>query len=111
MRKMLLCFVLPLLAALAHAAEPVAIDATTLHKKVMCGYQGWFRCVGDESGEGWRHWSRNGRRVTADSLTIEMWPDLSEYSAEEKYPVPGFTYPDGKAAELFSSVHAKTVER
>jgi len=20
------------------------VDATTLHKKVLCGYQGWFRC-------------------------------------------------------------------
>ena len=23
------------------------VDATTLHKKVLCGYQGWFRCPGD----------------------------------------------------------------
>lgn len=99
---------LPLFAA---DSVPAVIDATTLHKKVLCGYQGWFRCAGDEAGEGWRHWSRNSQRFTADSLTVEMWPDMSEYTAEEKFAVPGFTYPNGTAAELFSSVHGKTVER
>ena len=95
----------------ARSADPPAIDATTLHKKVLCGYQGWFRCPGDEAGNGWRHWSRNSRRLTAESLTFEMWPDMKEYTAEEKFAVPGFKYPDDKPAELFSSVHAKTVER
>jgi hypothetical protein len=87
------------------------IDAKTLHHKVLCGYQGWFRCPGDPANEGWRHWSRNGTSLTAKSLTFEMWPDLTEFSDEEKYPAPGFTYPDGKPAHLFSSAHAKTVER
>ena len=27
--------------------SPPAVDATTLHKKVLCGYQGWFRAGGD----------------------------------------------------------------
>src|SRR5436853_987091 len=40
-----------------------------------------------------------------------MWPDLSEHTDEEKYPAPGFTYPDGKPAALFSSANPKTVER
>ncbi len=97
------------MGATLSAADP--IDATTLHKKVLCGYQGWFRCAGDEAGEGWRHWSRNSRRLTTDSLTFEMWPDMGEYTAAEKFAAPGFAYPDGKAAELFSSVHVKTVER
>ena len=35
------------------------VDATTLHGKVLCGYQGWFRCPGDETEEGWVHWSRD----------------------------------------------------
>jgi hypothetical protein len=87
------------------------VDASTLHHKVMCGYQGWFRCPGDSAGQGWKHWSRNSRRISADTLTFEMWPDLSEYSDEEKFPAAGFTYPDGKPAQLFSSVHPKTVER
>jgi hypothetical protein len=90
---------------------PAVIDASTLRHKVLCGYQGWFRCPGDPAGEGWRHWSRNSARLTPRSLTFEMWPDLSEHAADEKYPAPGFTHPDGKPAHLFSSAHPKTVER
>ncbi len=97
--------------------EPVApvkrlvIDATSLRHKVLCGYQGWFRCPGDPANEGWQHWSRNAKKMTPDTLTFEMWPDTSEYSAEELYPAPGFTSPDGKPARLFSSAHPKTVDR
>jgi hypothetical protein len=40
-----------------------------------------------------------------------MWPDMSEYAAEERFPAPGFTYPDGRPASLFSSDHEKTVLR
>jgi hypothetical protein len=92
-------------------AAPAVIDAGTLRHKVLCGYQGWFRCPGDPAGEGWRHWSRNPAKLTPDSLTFEMWPDVSEYAADEKYAAPGFTHPDGKPAHLFSSAHPRTVER
>ncbi len=97
-------------SALAEA-EPHPVDATTLRHKVLCGYQGWFRCPGDGTGDGWKHWSRDRRRIARDTLTFEMWPDLSEYGDDEKYPVPGFTHPDGSQAFLFSSAHPKTVER
>jgi hypothetical protein len=101
-----------LLAFGAPAAEkPPAIDATTLHHKVLCGYQGWFRCPGDPAEEGWIHWSRDRRKITPESLTFEMWPDMNELGDDEKYPAPGFTYPNGKPASLFSSANAKTVER
>src|SRR5260370_870306 len=40
-----------------------------------------------------------------------MWPDLSEFSPEEKYPAPGFRHRDGQPAFLFSSADARTVER
>lgn len=86
-------------------------DATTLHRKVMCGYQGWFRCPGDGADEGWRHWSRNTRRIAPDTLTVEMWPDLSDHLPEEKFAAPGFTYPDDSPAQLFSSHHPQTVAR
>lgn len=92
-------------------AKPPAIDATTLRHKVLCGYQGWFRCPGDDLNRGWRHWSRNAKKLTPDTLTVEMWPDTSELTDEEKYPAPGFSLPDGKPAHLFSSTHPKTVER
>ena len=69
-------------------AKREAIDASTLHHKVVCGYQGWFRCSGDTARQGWRHWSRNAKRIGPDTLTFEMWPDLTEYNDDEKYPAP-----------------------
>lgn len=88
-----------------------AIDFTTLDRKTMCGYQGWFRTPGDGTGDGWRHWSRNGRRITPQSLTFEMWPDMSEYSDDEQHVAGDFTYENGSPAHLFSSANAKTVDR
>jgi hypothetical protein len=91
--------------------QPQEVDASSLRRKVLCGYQGWFRCPGDPAGEGWRHWSRNSRRITPRDLTVEMWPDLSEATAEESYPAPDFTHPDGSQASLFSSAQPRTVRR
>lgn len=99
------------IVAADEAAPTPVVDNTTLRQKVLCGYQGWFRCPGDAAREGWRHWSRDSKRIAPDTLTFEMWPDLSEYDDDEKYLAPGFTYPDGKPAQLFSSANAKTVER
>ena len=97
---------------IAIADEPMAaIDTTTMHHKVMCGYQGWFRCPGDAAQQGWRHWSRDGRIINSKTVTVEMWPDMTEFDADEKYPAPGFTDADGQVAQLFSSAHPKTVER
>lgn len=87
------------------------IDATSLQRKVLTGYQGWFRCPNDAAQTGWRHWSRDARRIGPETLTFEMWPDLSEFDDDEKYPAPGFAHEDGTAASLFSSTHPKTVER
>lgn len=95
----------------AQAHMPDHVDTETLHGKVLCGYQGWFRCPGDGTTGGWRHWSRSSSRIGPDTLTFEMWPDMSEYPAREQYPAPGFTYPDGSQAYLFSSANAHTVQR
>src|SRR5262249_10777934 len=101
--------------ASAGAARPAppgkAVDPSSLRHKVLCGYQGWFRCPGDPAGGGWLHWSRHPARIAPGTVTFEMWPDLSEYSDDEKYPAPGFSCPDGKQAHLFSSAHPRTVER
>jgi len=101
-----------LAAATTHcAAADVTVDATTLRHKVMAGYQGWFRCPGDTANEGWKHWSRNRQRVAPDTLTFEMWPDLTEFGGDEKFAAPGFTHADGSPAYLYSSAHPKTVRR
>ena len=83
------------------------VDAATLTGKVICGYQGWFRAAGDPSGAGWVHYVHGD----FNDLTVEMWPDMLEYGADEKYPVPGWTHADGKQATLFSSANKRTVLR
>jgi len=85
-----------------------SVDTTTLHKKVLCGYQGWFRCPGDGGGK-WIHWSRSASTIAPDTLTFEMWPEMAEYT--NQYPAPGFTYPDGSQAYLFSSQDKQVVDR
>lgn len=102
------CVCLLALCSVAHAAP---IDASTVRGKVMCGYQGWFRCPGDAADMGWVHWSRDGARIAPETLTFEMWPDVSEYPADALCPAPGFTHPDGSQALLFSSDHAGVVLR
>ncbi|MFN3408894.1 MAG: glycoside hydrolase family 71/99-like protein [Limisphaerales bacterium] len=86
------------------------VDATTLHRKVLCGYQGWFRAPGD-GGSQWIHWSRDPRQITTSTVTFEMWPDLTEYGPDERYPAGDFTHPDGSPAHLFSSQNSHTVHR
>src|SRR5947208_957785 len=88
-----------------HAAGDV--DPSTLDNKVLIGYQGWFTCPSDGSDR-WTHWSRG--TPTAESLTVELYPDLSELDPDERCEVPGMTIGD-QPAYLFSSRNAKTVSR
>ncbi len=83
------------------------VDVNSLHRKVLAGYQGWFRCPGDGANQ-WIHWSRSSSSITPSSLTFEMWPEMTEYT--NKYAAPGFTYPGGAQAHLFSSQDGQTVD-
>ncbi len=85
------------------------VAPSTLHGKIMCGYQGWFNCSGDGAGRGWVHWGRNNK-FEPGFCTVDWWPDMSEYDADEKYPT-GFNYADGSTAYVFSSHNEKTVLR
>ena len=105
---------MPWLACLALLAAPAfaqAPAASALRGKVMCGYQGWFRCPGDPGNKGWLHWSRDPARVAPDTLTFDMWPDVSEYGPGETCPAEGFTHPDGTQARLFTADNPATVLR
>jgi len=86
-------------------------DPSTLRGKVMTGYQGWFNCEGDGANLGWTHWGTNyGRRFGPGNLTVDLWPDVSEYDDDELYVTP-FFHADGKPAKVFSSHNRKTVIR
>jgi len=85
------------------------VDCSTLTGKVMCGYQGWHAAEGDGCGRGWYHWTgRNGFKP--GSTNVDLWPDVSELSPEERYAT-AFKTADGKVAEVYSAFNAKTVIR
>ena len=113
--KLLLTLILGLSASLPLHAEPTTptnvVDASSLRGKVMCGYQGWFRCPGDRAGQGWVHWSRDSQKITPETLTFEMWPDTTDFPAAELFAAPGFTNEDGSPACLYSADQTNTVLR
>jgi hypothetical protein len=94
----------------AAAAAPADVDPTTLDRKMLFGYQGWFLSPGDGSPvNGWTHWFRDDA-PTAANLTVDLWPDTSELGADELHATD-LTYADGSAAQLYSAYDATTVAR
>jgi hypothetical protein len=89
-------------------AAPTA-DATTLDRKLLFGYQGWFGCPGDGSLlDRWQHWFRTGPAGAA-ALRVDMWPDLSELPEGERCQTP-LTMPDGRTAQLYSAYRPAAVD-
>jgi hypothetical protein len=84
------------------------IKAGGLAGKVMCGYQGWFRVPDDGSNNGWFHYS-SGRSFEPGRCNIDLWPDVRELPAADRFPTP-FKFADGTTAEVFSSVRPATVD-
>src|SRR5262245_53055477 len=77
--------------------------------KVMCGYQGWFTAPGDGSGKGWSHYDKGGE-FRPGVCSIDLWPDVTELDADERFATP-FRHADGSVAHVFSSHNRKTVLR
>ena len=73
---------------------------------VMAGYQGWFNAEGDGADRGFYHY-RGSDGFKPGSATVDMWPDVSEYS--RTYPTD-FIMPDGSNARVFSSFDQSTVD-
>ena len=87
------------------------VDFRTLDGKVMFGYQGWFLHPDDGSVlASWRHWGSNNT-FSPEEITVDMFPDLREYEADELYPTEGFTYADGRPVKVYSAYTKKTVVR
>jgi hypothetical protein len=105
----------PTRAAVIAAMRPYSgstaagVDRSTLSGKVMAGYQGWFTAEGDGAGLGWQHYARRGE-FRPGRASIDLWPDVSELDADEKFATP-FLHADGSVASVFSSHHPKTVVR
>ncbi|MBM3854194.1 MAG: hypothetical protein FJ399_13725, partial [Verrucomicrobia bacterium] len=92
------------------APTSTAVDPSTLAGKVMCGYQGWFNGEGDGANRGYNHWAPGGRRPGPGQVNVDLWPDLTEYGANERFPTD-FFHADGRRAEVFSSYLRPTVLR
>lgn len=86
------------------------VDASTLTGKVMCGYQGWFYAEGDGAERGWVHWTKARGPLAPGNAKIDLWPDVSELGAGERFRTD-FSLADGRPAEVFSSFNQATVLR
>ena len=87
------------------------VDASTLNKKIMCGYQGWYRCAGDGTGLSWVHYRARDLNLYDGNCGIDYWPDMSEMDADEKYLPHKFFYADGSRAHVYSNANPKTTLR
>lgn len=96
-------------ALLALSAQAQSVDTSTLTGKVVCGYQGWFRCEGDGSNNSWHHYAAGSKTFEPGHSHIELWPDVSELPKEARVETP-FKHADGRTAEVFSSVHPAVVQ-
>ncbi len=99
---------LPLLSTAS--AAPAQVDTSTLTGKVMAGYQGWFNVEGDGAERGWVHWTKRRGPLGPGNAKIDLWPDVSELGADERFKT-GFTNANGQVAEVFSSHKQVTVLR
>lgn len=109
LRQVLVPLFLMFGAVFAAGQGRTAPDPKTLDKKVLLGYQGWFNCAGDGAPENhWRSWARGV--PSAETLTVDMYPDLSEFAKDELCEVPGMTI-GGKPAFLYSAWNRKAVAR
>jgi hypothetical protein len=86
------------------------VDATTVNRKLLMGYQGWFACPNDGAPVNrWVHWFRN-QTPAATNATFDFWPDTSEFDADELFTT-AMTYSNGAPAKLYSAYKQKTVLR
>lgn len=93
----------------AGAGYGQTVDARTLDHKVLLGYQGWFDCPSDKLPQNtWSHWSRRG--LKPEDITVDLYPDLSEFDKADLCALPGFTIA-GKQAYLYSAWSPAIVDR
>jgi len=87
-----------------------AVDTGSLTGKVMCGYQGWFNAEGDGADRGFHHWTKHAGNPAPGNVKVDLWPDLSEFGPDERFPTD-LRRADGSIAEVFSSFKKSTVLR
>jgi hypothetical protein len=102
-------------AVFVFSFSSVGVAGTTnlpseMEGKLFVGYQGWFRTPADGANSKWKHWG-NGTTLTATDLTVDMWPDISEYPDTVLATPPGLPLlGNGTSTKLFSSVFKETTD-
>jgi len=87
-----------------------AVDTSTLNRKMLLGYQGWFACPGDGSPvNAWIHWFRS-QTPTAANATVDFLPDISELDADELFAT-SMTLSNGTPLRVYGTAQQKTVLR
>lgn len=90
-------------AAPIDEVSPGRVDAQTLNRKLVMGYQGWFSCPEHEPGGEWRHWF-SGKHPTVDLL-----PDIAELPSDALCPTD-LVAADGSKVQLYSSATPAVIE-
>src|ERR1700722_3322847 len=85
--------------AVACFAQRTKFD--NLDGKMIFGFQGWFACPNDENAIGaWNHWF-SGNRVSPETTTVDLLPDVSELTVRERCET-GWVDRDGAPIDVFS---------
>lgn len=111
-RCLLTIFVALFLNLFPVLAQSNSADASTLTGKLMMGYQAWHAAAGDGNPLGiYVHWGGNeGDRPGPANIVDDIWPDLSEFSANELFDTD-LTLGNGEPAKCYSAFLPSTVNR
>jgi len=92
-----------------HKLNVNAPDPSTIDKKVLFGYQGWFSTPANPA-VGWFHWSKGSAVPSGSACNFDVWPDSTEFGADELYPT-SLHYSNGQTAGLYLASNPKTINR
>lgn len=87
-----------------------SVSNQSIQGKVLAGYQGWFACDTDDTGPSWVHWFDYDKKPITKYLTVDFWPDTSEYSKGELCPTQMFDS-TGKRIMAYSGYNQTVINR
>ncbi len=84
-------------------------SASSLHGKMIVGYQGWFGCPGDFRGNKlWDHWSF--KKPDSENLIVDLLPQTDEFNRQDLC-VTDWSRPDGSKMCLYSCLNGNIVDK
>jgi hypothetical protein len=86
----------------SRGASSLQVDASTIRKKVLAGYQGWAGARGT-----WDHWTSDGNvpNPSSNNAHFEMVPEMGEYPPGSLTPDSDYHYKgNGNVVKLYENV-------